>query len=72
MWNLCKRGLKFFQKNLYRVPGNGKCTLLWQDKIMGQPSLDNVEDFKGVREWLKLHGYNMLAKISAWDEDGNW
>ena len=27
-WNLCRRGLEFFQKNLYRIPGNGRKIIL--------------------------------------------
>ena len=46
--------------------------MLWWDKIMGQPALDGMEEFKGAREWLKFHGYNMLAAISLRDDAGHW
>lgn len=28
IWHLCRRGIEFFQKHLYRIPGNGKNTML--------------------------------------------
>ena len=52
-WNLCMRRLDFFQKNLYRIPGNGKGTMLWHEKVMWQTTLDNVEEIRGACEWLK-------------------
>ena len=71
-WNLCRRGIAFFQKELYRIPGNGKDTQLWQDRIMGQPPLYKVEGIRGIRDWLKTQGYLMLADIVAWKDDGKW
>ena len=37
-WNLCRRGLEFFNQHLYHIPGNGKNILLWDDKNKKQRS----------------------------------
>ena len=39
-WNLCRRGLEFFNQHLYRIPGNGRKTLLWDDKLKGNAPLN--------------------------------
>ena len=35
IWNSCRKGLEFFSQRLFRVPGNGMKTLLWEDHISG-------------------------------------
>jgi hypothetical protein len=72
IWNLCRRGLDSFQKHLYRIPGNGKNTMLWQDNIMGNAPLNASDELKGIREWLSQRGFIKLADISAWDASGSW
>jgi hypothetical protein len=70
LWNLCRKGLEFFKKQLFRVPGNGKRTLLWTDSIMGKPPLENAVELTEIRVWLSQLGLKSLADISAWDNDG--
>ena len=48
LWNLCRRGLDFFQKHVYRIPGNEIKTMLWHDSIMGHAPLINSEEIKYV------------------------
>ena len=43
IWNLCRKGLNLFVQHLYRIPGNGRNTLLWEDKINGHDSFQNDE-----------------------------
>ena len=38
-WNLCRKGLDFFVQHLYRILGNGRQTLLWDEKINGHAPL---------------------------------
>ena len=40
-WNLCRKGLEFFTQHLYCIPGNGRNTFLWDDKIKGNAPLDS-------------------------------
>jgi hypothetical protein len=72
IWNLCRPGLDFFQNYLYRIPGNGKKTLIWRDNIMDHPPLENSGGIKGICEWLSQHDFIKLADISSWDVSGNW
>ena len=50
IWNLCRHRLDSFQKHLYRILGNGKKTMLWQDSIMGNAPLNVSDDFKEIHE----------------------
>jgi hypothetical protein len=72
IWNLCHCGLDSFQKHLFRIPGNGKRTMLWQDNIMGNAPLNDSKDIKEIHEWLTQCGINKVADISAWDDSGSW
>jgi hypothetical protein len=49
--------LNSLNNSYYRVPGNGKRTLLWTDNIMGNPPLENTGDLAELREWLSHLGY---------------
>ena len=42
LWNLCRKGFEFFQKQLNRVPENVKTTLIWTNKIMGMLQLEST------------------------------
>eukprot|EP00253_Pinus_taeda_P002669 PITA_02669 len=71
-WRLCCRGLDFFRMHLYKVPGNGKTTWLWKDRIMGHPPLSEKNEIAGIRAWLRSRGIRKIEDIVEWDEDGNW
>ena len=42
IWNSCRKGIDKFNQQLYRIPGNGKRILLWEDKISGNTPLSSV------------------------------
>lgn len=44
LWKLCSQGWKFFEEQLYKIPGNGKRIRLWGDKIMGLQPLSLALD----------------------------
>ena len=71
-WNLCRRGLEFFQKHLYRIPGNGRKIILWEDCIQGHAPLSNNYSLTEIKLWLVNKGLLRLANISKWDSKGNW
>ena len=71
IWNSCMKGFDFFNQQLFRVPGNGKGTLLWEDKIFGKPSLSYVIQLSEIMNWEKNKGLLRLADICIWDNDGN-
>eukprot|EP00253_Pinus_taeda_P034784 PITA_34784 len=57
---------------VYRIPGNGKCTHLWLDSIMGKEPLNNNEEITDLRDWLKQAGVNTIYELSKWDQCGDW
>lgn len=71
-WTLCSRGIEFFRTFLYRIPGNGRNTKLWSDKIMGHPPLAEVKEMDEIIAWLIEKGIWKLEDISDWDNNGNW
>ena len=72
IWNLCRRGLDNFQLQLYRIPGSGKRTLLWEDKIMGNLPFSSNESLSEIKDWLSNKGFLRLRNIFSWDRAGNW
>ena len=48
-WNLCIRGLEFFQQQLYCIPGNGRKTLMWDDKIKGNAPLNTKSSLSKIK-----------------------
>jgi ribonuclease HI/exonuclease III len=72
VWKLCCKSSTFFNNSLYRVPGNGKRTYIWQDRIMGSEPLEANQDIADIREWLTRTGKIRLYDISMWDCRGDW
>ena len=70
-WNLCRRGLDFFQKHLYHIPGNGRKILMWEDNIQGHAPLSTKSSLTEMKLWLINKGLLRLADISMWDSKGN-
>jgi hypothetical protein len=72
IWKLCCKSSSFFKKSAYRMPGNDKRTLLWQDSIMGKEPLAENENIAELRDWLERAGINNLYDLSKWDQRGEW
>eukprot|EP00253_Pinus_taeda_P027195 PITA_27195 len=72
LWKLCLKSNKNFKRFIYRIPGNGKGTRLWQDRIMGRNALIHNEEIAGLRDWLTAAGKTRLSDISKWDLNGDW
>eukprot|EP00253_Pinus_taeda_P008973 PITA_08973 len=72
VWKLCCKSSKFFIKHVYKIPGNGKLTHLWNDRIMGKEPLRDNEDIANLRDWLKQAGVNIVFDLSKWDQRGDW
>ena len=70
-WNLCRKFLDFFTKNLYRIPGNGKNTLLWDDKINVFVSLNSNFSLTEIKLWLTNKGLLRLSDLVSWEIHGN-
>ena len=72
VWNLCRKWFDNFQYQLYRIPGSGKKTFLWEDKILGNLPLSSINSLSDIKIWLTNKGFLRLADICNWDSDGNW
>ena len=70
-WNLCRKGLDFCVQHLFRIPGNGRQTLLWDDKINGQAPLNSDNSISEIKNWLINKGVLRLVDICLWDAKGN-
>ena len=66
-WKLCNRGIEFFRTYLYRIPGNGKNTMLWSDSVMGHRPLSKTNEISEIREWLQSNGIRKIFDIYGWD-----
>ena len=55
-WNLCRRGLEFFRKQLYRISRNGRKILLWEDSIQGHAPLSTNSSLIEIKLWLVNKG----------------
>ena len=72
IWNSCRKSFEFFTQQLFRIPGNGKSILLWEDKISGHPPLSSVLPLTTILNWETNKGLIRLADICTWDSSGNW
>ena len=72
IWNLCKKGITFFTKQLFKIPGNGNNTFLWEDEINGNPPLFSIQAINELKYWLVSKHITRMADISTWDRKGNW
>ena len=70
-WNLCRKGLEFFNRHLYHIPGNGGRTLLWDDKIKCNAPLNIDLSILEINIWLVNKGILRLSDITSWDINGN-
>ena len=69
---MCRSCLEFFNKHLYRIPGNGRQTYLWEDKIAENTLLNADASCNELQIWLVNKGIIKLSDITSWDNNGNW
>eukprot|EP00253_Pinus_taeda_P032576 PITA_32576 len=54
------------------IPGNGKKIRIWEDSILGNQPLNQVEDLVNIIVWLQARNLKTLWDISNWtDEAGS-
>ena len=72
VWNSFRKGIDNFNRQLYRIPGNGKRILLWDDNILGKTPLSPVFLLEEIKKWTINISLLRLVDICSWDIDGNW
>jgi hypothetical protein len=64
--------MQIFTQDLYRVPGNGRRTCLWTDRVMGRSPLASNASLNEICVFLAQRGIQRISDISKWNEDGSW
>ena len=72
IWNSCRKVLEFFVQHLYRIPGNGRQTFLWDDKIKGNAPLNTNVSLTEIKLQLVNKGILRLSDIVSWDRKVIW
>jgi hypothetical protein len=72
VWRLCNKSLNFVKEKAYRIPGNGKHTKLWKDRIMDRDPLKDNDEITDLKEWLERAGINSVYDLSKWDSHDDW
>jgi hypothetical protein len=74
IFNLCLKALKLFRPHLTCIPGNGKEIKVWEDSILGDPTLSSMEGLDRLKDWMRNQNLNNMWDISIWkeDEDNSW
>eukprot|EP00253_Pinus_taeda_P014481 PITA_14481 len=72
VWKLCSKSLNFLKGKAYKIPGNGKHTNLWYDRIMDRDPLSEVEEIADLKNWLERAGINSMHELSKWDCHDDW
>ena len=58
-----------FSHKLYWIPGNGKKIRIWDDSILSDQPLNQVEDLINSKAWLQACNLKTLWDISNWTDD---
>lgn len=52
IFNLCSSAMEQFSHYLYWIPGNGRKIKIWEDSILGDQPLIQVEGLANIKAWL--------------------
>ena len=69
IFSLCKRALPHFTSKLTWILGNGAKIKIWEDSILGDQPLNELNDLGNIKAWLMAKNYSTLWNISAWNND---
>jgi len=69
IFTLCKRALPHFIPKLTWIPGNGAKIKIWEDSILGDQPLKELNDLGNIKTWLLANNRTTLWDISIWNND---
>ena len=72
LWLLCKASLNLIQSNYYWILGNKKKIKVWENTILGQPSLSSLSGMRELSEWARSIDISTLFNLSSWNPKGSW
>jgi ribonuclease HI len=71
IFSLCQKVLQAFLTQITWIPGNGKDISIWEDSVLGEPTLSTRQDLRRLRDWMQTNSLHKLWDISAWRNDEN-
>eukprot|EP00253_Pinus_taeda_P006677 PITA_06677 len=74
IFNLCNAAREQFSQHLYWIPGNGRKINMWDDSILGDQPMKQVNGLANIKDWLQSCNLHTLWDISNWKEapDRTW
>ena len=69
IFSLCKRALPYFISKLMWIPGNGEKIRIWEDSILGDHPLNELNDLENIKAWLLAKNCSTLWDISSWNNN---
>lgn len=67
IFSLYLKSLPLYTPDLSWIPGNGKQIWIWEDSILGEPSLESSIGLLNLKHFLQENGYCTLWDLSSWD-----
>ena len=69
---LCLKSLDLITSKLTWILGNGSKIKFWDDSILGQSPLKDMEGLENIKNWLHLNNKFTLWDLSSWSPDDSW
>eukprot|EP00253_Pinus_taeda_P022784 PITA_22784 len=69
VWRLIKKVLPHFRENVSKLPGNGKNTKIWADRIMNSNPRNLLQELRPLQEWMEDRRITTLYDISSWNQN---
>lgn len=69
VWKMIKKALPLLKTCISKVPGNGKQTSIWNDRIMGQEAKEKLPHLRQLQQWMMGKNLTSLYDISEWEQD---
>eukprot|EP00253_Pinus_taeda_P008659 PITA_08659 len=69
VWRLIKKVLPHFRENVSKLPGNGKDTKIWADRIMNSNPRNLLQELRPLQDWMEDRRIITLYDISSWNQN---
>eukprot|EP00253_Pinus_taeda_P009881 PITA_09881 len=69
VWRLIKKVLPHFRENVSKLPGNGKNTKIWADRIMNSNPMNLQQELRPLQDWMEDRRIITLYDISSWNHN---
>eukprot|EP00253_Pinus_taeda_P022245 PITA_22245 len=69
VWRLIKKVPPHFRENVSKLPGNGKDTKIWADRIMNSNPRNLLQELRPLQDWMEDRRLITLHDISSWNQN---